>query len=283
MGKTLQILDSKFLKNGLRAWPSSTEDAVKAIEEGSHYTSLSVLLKSCYFSKKLKGDVGSWDYSDFICSALAHVYFNVELSVYSWSVITQLLMNHFITDDIFLFLKKNSFYNLDRRKEIIEGISFSFRYSRHSSDSVKCIRNVLDFIEMEKSEINKIIEAFLVKKDFTIITKFFFFLQLKKSEIETLIRLFKNNQIKKREYEPLRYRPRKSPRNNLLLSNGNQSDEKKENQLLTPFQSVKSLLGIVALSSTPFLLFLTRSANPFFSITKKLVVPDPVSICILMQ
>ena len=102
-------------------------------------------------------------------------------------------------------------------------------------------------------------------------------MQLKKSEIEKLITLFKNNQIKKREYEALRYRPRKSPRNTLLLSNGNQSDEKKENKLLRP------ILGIFALGSTGFLLARAKSANPFFSITKKLVAPDPVSICMTVE
>ena len=168
-------MDPKFLKNGPRAWPSSTEEAVKAIQEGGGYTSKDLLLESRVFSKKLILDVDSWNYSDFICSALADVYPDVEPSVYSWSLITEFLMNHFISDDILLFLKKNSFYNLERRKEIIEGISFSFRCLRLSLGSAKCIKNVLDFIGMEKNEIDKIIEAFLVQEDFTIIANFLFF------------------------------------------------------------------------------------------------------------
>lgn len=137
--------------------------------------SLEMLLESHEFSEKPILDVASWNYSDLVCSALAYVYSNIEPSVYSWSVITEILTNDFLTDDFLLFLKKNSFYSLASREDIIKGISFSFRYLRHSFSSAKSIRNAFDFIEMEKSEIDKIIEAFLVRKDFIIITNFFFF------------------------------------------------------------------------------------------------------------
>ena len=180
MTKLVHILDSKFLKNGPRAWPSTSDEAVKAFKEGRYYTSLSMLLESRDFSEKLILDVASWNFSDFICSALTYVYSDKELSLYSWSAVTGYLMTDFITDDILSFLKKNSFYNEARRKDIVKGISFSFSYLRHSYGSAKSIRNVLDFIEMEKSEIDKIIEAFLVRKDFTIITKIFFFATKKK-------------------------------------------------------------------------------------------------------
>ena len=154
MTKTLYILDLKFLKNGSRAWPSSKEEAITAIQEGGKYTSLDTFLECRGFLENLIRDVDSWDYSGFICSALADICSDAEIPFYTWSVITELLLNDFITDDILLFLKKNSFYNLARKEDIIKGISFSFRYRKRHFSSAKSIRNVFDFIEMEKSEID---------------------------------------------------------------------------------------------------------------------------------
>ena len=111
-----------------------------------------------------------------------------------------------------------------------------------------------------------------MRKDFTIITNFFFFLQLNKNEIKKLITLFKNHQIEERDYKR-RIDYQESRRYILLSSNVNQSDEKKWDQLL------RSIMGILALGSTGFLLFLEKYGNPFFSVTKKLVASDPVSIC----
>ena len=84
--------------------------------------------------------------------------------------------------------------------------------------------------------------------------------------------MFKNNQIEERDYKR-RIHYQKSHRNILLSSNVNQSDEKKWDQLLN------SIMGILALGSTGFLLFRERYTNPFFSVTKKLVASDPVSLC----
>ena len=88
MTKTLHILDLKFLKNGSRAWPSSKDSAITAIQEGRNYTSLDTLLEYRDFSENLKKDVDSWNYSDFICSALADICSEAEIRVYTWSVIT---------------------------------------------------------------------------------------------------------------------------------------------------------------------------------------------------
>lgn len=44
-------------------------------------------------------------------------------------------------------------------------------------------------------------------------------------------------------------------------------------------QLLRSIMGILALGSSGSLLTLVGFANPFFSVTKKLVASDPVSIC----
>lgn len=52
---------------------------------------------------------------------------------------------------------------------------FSFKYQGLSYNDERCIKNVLDFIEIEQSDITKLIENFSVERNLNIITAYLFF------------------------------------------------------------------------------------------------------------
>ena len=158
MTKILNILDSKFLKNESRAWPFSKDHAVETLLEGGTCTSLEMFLdsykemflESYEFLEKQILDLDNWTYSDFVCSAFAYLYSDREPNAHSWCVVTEILMNNILTDDFLLFLKRNSFYNPARKANIVKGVGISFNHLTHPFYSVKCIRNVLNFIDWAK-------------------------------------------------------------------------------------------------------------------------------------
>ena len=170
------ISDPKFLYNGSRKWPGSQDEARVALERSRTKTSYNFLLEAYLhsdFSEPLVEKVKEWTYSEFVCSALSCSFSNKEVSVYAWSLITQILMNSVLSDDVFLFLKKNNFFYNERIKNnIIEGVRFSFNYSLLAFGDERCIRNVLSFIEIDKKDIDKLIETFLTEKNFKTISNY---------------------------------------------------------------------------------------------------------------
>ena len=82
-------------------------------------------------------------------------------------------MNSVLSDDVFLFLKKNNFFYNERIKNnIIEGVRFSFNYSLLAFGDERCIINVLSFIEIDKKDIDKLIETVLIEKNFKSISNY---------------------------------------------------------------------------------------------------------------
>ena len=173
------ITDQKCLKNGYKEWPWSSEDAGLAIINCTRYNSLEKFLKKFLkqseFSEELCNDVAGWTYPEFICSALTFQFSNIEISVFGWSLITNMLMNSFISTDVLVFLKKNRFYNPAIKSKIIDGIRFTFQYPGFLYKDERCVRNLLEFVETDENDITRLIEAFSVKKDLGIIKLYFFF------------------------------------------------------------------------------------------------------------
>ena len=54
---------------------------------------------------------------------------------------------------------------------------FLFKYPGLFYNDERCIKNVLDFIEIEQSDSTKLIENFSVERNLNIITAYFFFNQ----------------------------------------------------------------------------------------------------------
>ena len=106
------ITDQKCLKNGYKEWPSSYQDAEFSIKSCTYSSFLKELLKTSEFSKvsenseTLCNDVTNWTYPEFICSALSFQLLNIEIPAFGWSVITNILMNSLLSNDVLLFLKK---------------------------------------------------------------------------------------------------------------------------------------------------------------------------------
>ena len=170
------MTDLKFTKDGSKEWPASYEEAQELLERCRSRSSLDSILKGYDFSPTLKENVVNWTYSEVVCSALTFIFSDIEISVYAWSVITAILMNLFLTDDILLFLKNNFFYNSSIRHTILKGVSFAFNYKTFPFGNEKCVRNVLDFIEIDKNETKKLLDSFSVKKDFKEIAAYLFVL-----------------------------------------------------------------------------------------------------------
>ena len=173
------ISDPKFLYNGSRKWPGSRDEARLALERCSINSSFNFVLTAYVlsdFPETLVQKVTGWTYSEFVCAALSYTFSNKEVSVYAWSLITRILMNSFLSDDVSLFLKKNNFfYNEKIKNEIIKGLTFSFKHTNFPFGNEKCIRNVLSFIEMDKKDIEKLVETFLIEKNLKIISNDTFF------------------------------------------------------------------------------------------------------------
>ena len=173
------ITDSKFLKGGPREWPWSLAEADLVLRTCTRHESLEEFLekflKQFEFPEELSNDVTNWTYPEFICSALTFQFSNIEISAFGWSLITNMLLNPFMSTDVLLFLKKNRFYNEAVKSKIIDGIRFTFKHPGFLYKDEKCIRNLLNFIEIEQDDITKLMKAFSVKKDLSIIKTFFFF------------------------------------------------------------------------------------------------------------
>ena len=173
----LIISDPKFLYNGSRKWPGSRSEAQAALQRCKRSSSSYNFLLKAYmhtdFSEPLVRKVKEWTYSEFVCSALSCLFSNREIPVYGWSVITQLLMDSVLSDDVFLFLKENNFFYNERIKSnIIEGIQYSFEYPFSDFSDEKCIRNILSFIEIDKKDIDKLMETVLIERNVKAISNF---------------------------------------------------------------------------------------------------------------
>ena len=169
------ISDPKFLYKGFREWPGSRDEARLALERCSRGSSFKVVLIYLHseLPETLIQKVTGWTYSEFVCSALSYSFSNKQVTVYAWSVITRILMNSFLSDDVSLFLKKNNFfYNEKIKSDIIKGVRFSFKHTNFLFGNEKCIRNVLSFIEIDKKDIDKLIETFLTEKNFKTISNY---------------------------------------------------------------------------------------------------------------
>ena len=172
------MTDQNFLKNGYKEWPWSSEDAGLAIRNCTDCKSLNQVLENLELSetpekiKTLRNDLTDWTYPEFICSALNFQFLNTEIAPFGWSIITNILMNPFLSDDVLSFLKKNDFYNQTTKNQIIKGILFSLKYPNFHYRNEKCIKNVLHFIEIEQNDITRLIDNFSIKKDLTIITSY---------------------------------------------------------------------------------------------------------------
>lgn len=169
------ISDPEYLYKGSKQWPGSRDEARLALERSSKCSSFKVVLIYLHddLPETLVQIVTGWTYSEFVCSALSYSFSNKRVSIYAWSVITKILMNSFLSDDVSIFLKKNNFfYNEKIKSDIIKGVIFSFRYTSFLFGNEKCIRNVLSFIEIDKKDISKLIETVLIEKTFTSITNY---------------------------------------------------------------------------------------------------------------
>ena len=208
------IADPKFLKKGSREWLWSLAESDLVIKNCTRYNSLEEFLKKFLkqseFSEELCNDVADWTYPEFICSALTFQFSNIEIPVFCWSLITNMLMNSFISTDVLVFLKKNRFYNPAIKSKIIDGIRFTFQYPRFLYKDERCLRNLLEFVETNENDITRLIEAFSVKKDLGIIKLYFFFLIPNRIEIESIIVYLEEN-IRIRENRESLKRTRKIP------------------------------------------------------------------------
>ena len=158
------ITDPQNLNNGPRKWPSSYTEAGLALEKSTAYHSLESLLEMTEFSERIVQSVTDWSFSEFVCSALTVVFLNENPSFYGWFSIIQLLMNPYISDDLLLFLKKNSFYKKAIKNEILKAVNFSFDLRDFRFGKEKCVRNVLIFVEIDKDDIETLLKDFSFEK-----------------------------------------------------------------------------------------------------------------------
>jgi len=157
----------KNLNTGPREWPSSEGEASLALQQCASFHSLESVLEFHQFSEIVVKSVTDWSFSEFVCSALTFTFLDEldkKVSVYGWSVITDLLMNTYLSDDVLFFLKKNSFYDKVRKKDIIKAVNFCFTLGSFMFGNEKCVRNVLIFLEIDKDDIEFLLKDFSFKK-----------------------------------------------------------------------------------------------------------------------
>lgn len=171
---SVRILDPKFLSNGSRKWPLSNQEAQITVEYCASSSSLNSFLELHSFTKTHTKNVTDWTYNEFVCSALSEVFEGAEIPVFAWSLIIGIIMNSFLSDTVLLFLENNRFYNQAEKEKIIKGVSFAFKHSRFPFATIKCLKNILRFFDIEKSVSDKLIDSYLVRKDFKIITDYLF-------------------------------------------------------------------------------------------------------------
>ena len=159
------ITDPKNLNNGPREWPSSNIEAALALRNCASFYSLESVLETTEFSEIVVKSVTDWSFSEFVCSALTSTFLDEDekVSVYGWSVITQILMNSYLSDDVLFFLKKNSFYGKGIKKDIIKAVNFCFHLKDFRFGNEKCVRNVLIFLEIDKDDIEALLKDFSFK------------------------------------------------------------------------------------------------------------------------
>lgn len=148
-------------------------------------------------------------------------------------------------------------------------VKFAFNYTHFPFGNEKCVRNVLDFLEIDESDKKKLLKSFSRRKGFKIIGGYLFFLQLNKIDRQLITICIER--CKKVE-RVLRQR-----QNSNLVLIETQFGKSKGNQKLI------KLTSVVLLSVLGLFIHLISFINPFISVTRKLDTNQPAPLCMIIE
>lgn len=130
------------------------------------------MLERYEFSETLLQKTKTWDLGNLVCSALAYRFDRKILNFLEWGEIAALLLNDVISRKLFVFLRKNKFFEVLNKNELIFGTKYMLRRSLFFGVSQNSIMNFLSFLKVDYVTSKKLAVLTLKSNNFDAILSF---------------------------------------------------------------------------------------------------------------